>query len=63
MFDPKAFKDRATYEKPHRYATGVRYLFVNGVLAIDGGEYTGALAGKALRHKGKARASASPASP
>jgi N-acyl-D-aspartate/D-glutamate deacylase len=51
VFDPETFRDTATYEKPHQYATGVRYLFVNGQLAIDGGEYKNVLAGKALRHK------------
>jgi N-acyl-D-aspartate/D-glutamate deacylase len=52
VLDPRTFRDRATFDKPHQYATGVRYLFVNGKLAIDAGRYTGALAGKALRHKG-----------
>jgi N-acyl-D-amino-acid deacylase len=50
VFDPRTFCDTATYEKPHQYATGVRYLFVNGKLAIDRGEVTGELAGRALRH-------------
>jgi N-acyl-D-aspartate/D-glutamate deacylase len=49
-FDPKSFRDTATYDKPHQYATGVRYLFVNGKLAIDDGKYSGLLAGKVLRH-------------
>jgi N-acyl-D-amino-acid deacylase len=51
VFDPKAFRPTATYEQPHQYATGVKYLFVNGKAAIDGGEFKEALAGKALRHK------------
>jgi N-acyl-D-aspartate/D-glutamate deacylase len=50
VFDPKTFRDTATFDKPHSYATGVVYLFVNGVAAVDGGKVTGALAGKALRH-------------
>jgi N-acyl-D-amino-acid deacylase len=53
VFDPKTFRDRATFAKPHQYATGVRYLFVNGVPAVDKGKFTGALAGKALRHEDK----------
>ena len=51
VFDPKTFRDPATFDKPHQYATGVRYLFVNGKLAIDEGKHTGALAGIALRHR------------
>lgn len=50
VFDPKTYRDVATYDKPHQYATGVRYLFVNGTLAIEEGKYTKALAGKVLRH-------------
>ncbi len=53
VFDPKTFRDRATFDKPHQYATGVRYLFVNGQLAIDDGKFTDVLAGKALRHLSK----------
>ena len=49
VFDPKTFRDTATYDKPHQYASGVRYLFVNGVLTINEGKYTEALAGKTLR--------------
>jgi len=52
VFDPKTYRDTATFEKPHQYATGVKYLFVNGKAAIDNGEYKEAvLAGKPLRKK------------
>ncbi len=52
VFDPATFRDRATYDKPHQYAAGVRYLFVNGQLAVREGKQTGVLAGKVLRHQG-----------
>jgi N-acyl-D-amino-acid deacylase len=55
VFDPQTFRDVATYDKPHQYSTGVRYLFVNGQLAIDAGKSTGTLAGKVLRHESKAK--------
>ncbi len=51
VFDPKTFRDTATYDKPHQYATGVRYLYVNGQAAIDAGQPTQKLAGRALRHR------------
>jgi N-acyl-D-aspartate/D-glutamate deacylase len=51
VFDPKKFRDTATYDRPHQLAPGVCYLFVNGQLALDRGRYTGALAGRVLRHK------------
>lgn len=50
IFDPTSFRDTATYDKPHQYATGVRYLFVNGVMAIEEGKFTEKLSGRALRH-------------
>jgi N-acyl-D-aspartate/D-glutamate deacylase len=50
VFDPKTYRDVATFDKPHQYSTGVRYLFVNGVTVIDGGEFTKRLAGRVLRH-------------
>lgn len=50
VFDPKTVADRATYEQPTLLATGMRYVFVNGTPAIDGGTYTGALAGRVIRH-------------
>jgi N-acyl-D-aspartate/D-glutamate deacylase len=51
VFDPKTYRDQATFEKPHQYAAGVRYLFVNGKLTIDDGKYQDLLAGKVLRHE------------
>jgi N-acyl-D-amino-acid deacylase len=49
-FDPKTFADKATYADPTVLATGVRYLTVNGRLAVDGGALTETLAGRALKH-------------
>ncbi len=54
VFDPETFIDRATFDKPHQYATGVRFLLVNGKLAVDQGKYMDALAGRVLRHKSSA---------
>jgi N-acyl-D-aspartate/D-glutamate deacylase len=50
VFDPKTFNERATYQQPTVLSTGVRYLTVNGQLAIYNGSLTTALAGKALKH-------------
>lgn len=51
VFDPSAIQDRATYRDPHQLATGVSYVLVNGVLAMDGGKLTYARAGKVLRRE------------
>jgi N-acyl-D-aspartate/D-glutamate deacylase len=49
VFDPASVAERATYEQPAILAAGMKYVFVNGKLAVDNGKYTGALAGKAIR--------------
>ncbi len=49
VFDPGKVKDVATFVDPHRFASGIPYVMVNGVLVVDGGEHTGALPGRALR--------------
>jgi N-acyl-D-amino-acid deacylase len=51
VFEPKTYRDTATFDKPHQYATGVKWLFVNGQAAIADGADTKVLAGKVLRHK------------
>jgi N-acyl-D-amino-acid deacylase len=48
VFDLDAFRDVATYERPHQLSEGVQYLLVNGELAIDRGRFTGKMAGKVL---------------
>lgn len=50
VFDPKTINERGTYQSPRVLATGVRYLTVNGKLAIDNGTLTTTLAGRALKH-------------
>jgi len=49
VFNYYMIKDKATYENPHAYSTGVEYLLVNGKLVVRGGEHTGARPGKLLR--------------
>ena len=53
VFDPGTIADRATYEKPHQYAVGVKHVFVNGVQVLKDGEHTGAKPGRALWGPGK----------
>jgi N-acyl-D-amino-acid deacylase len=53
VFDPATIADKATYEKPHQYAVGVRDVFVNGVQVLKDGEHTGAKPGRAVWGPGK----------
>ena len=49
VFDPATFRDTATFDAPARYATGLSYVFVNGVPAIEKGRFRDKLAGRVLR--------------
>jgi N-acyl-D-aspartate/D-glutamate deacylase len=51
VFDPERIRDTATFTEPLSYAVGIDHLLVNGDLVISGGEMTGALPGKVLRHR------------
>ena len=54
VFDERTVADRATYEEPTLLAAGMRWVLVNGQLAVDDGKPTGALAGRPLRGPGVA---------
>lgn len=55
VFDPARVADRATYDRPHQYATGVEAVLVNGMPVLERGEHTGAKPGRALRGPGARR--------
>ncbi len=63
VFDPKSIADRATYEKPHQYAVGVKQVFVNGVQVLKDGEHTGARPGRDSGVRAKRSDSASQGRP
>ena len=52
IFDPAEVRDHATFDDPHRYATGVVHVFVNGEQVLRDGEHTGALPGQVVRGPG-----------
>jgi N-acyl-D-amino-acid deacylase len=52
VFNPDSIADRATYERPHQYATGVVHVLVNGVPVVRGGVHTGAKPGRVVRGPG-----------
>jgi len=52
VFDPATIRDHATYAEPHRYATGVHHVLVDGVPVIRDGEHTGATPGQVVRGPG-----------
>ncbi|MEZ5896869.1 MAG: D-aminoacylase [Parvularculaceae bacterium] len=52
VFDPATIQDHATFKEPHQLATGVRDVFVNGVMTLENEEHTGATAGRVVRGPG-----------
>ena len=48
IFNPDTVKDKATFEKPHQYPSGIDYVIVKGQLAISNGAWTGIKAGQVL---------------
>jgi N-acyl-D-amino-acid deacylase len=52
VFDPVTIIDKATFDKPHQYATGMTHVFVNGVQVLANGEHTGAKPGRVVRGQG-----------
>ncbi len=51
LFKPEEVKDHATFDEPSRLSSGMFLVMVNGKVVIKNGEFTGELAGKALRKK------------
>ncbi len=52
VFDPERISDKATFEEPHQYASGVRHVFVNGEQVLRNGRHTGATPGRVVRGPG-----------
>lgn len=48
VFDLDRIRDKATFFEPHQHSEGIEHVLVNGVVVVDGGKPTGALAGKVL---------------
>lgn len=50
VFDPRTVIHRSTFEDPHLLPEGIEYVFINGKMVLDRGEYhAGALAGRVLK--------------
>ncbi|HET9058135.1 MAG TPA: D-aminoacylase [Chitinophagaceae bacterium] len=51
VFDEALVKDLSTFEHPHQYSTGFKYVLVNGIIVLAEGKHTGTRSGIALRRK------------
>jgi N-acyl-D-aspartate/D-glutamate deacylase len=53
VFDPACFGETTTTYQPNRLARGMRYVLVNGRLALDDGRLTAERAGRVVRRGGR----------
>ena len=50
VFDPQTVIDKSTYDEPAKYAEGMKYVLVNGVLVVKNGQLqTDVHPGRAVR--------------
>ena len=52
LFDPKALKDKATFDNPLQFAEGIDQVWVNGSQALLNGEHTEAFSGQFVKGAG-----------
>ena len=48
IFDADTISDKATFEAPHQYAVGMKYVLVNGEIVVADGQHTGRRPGRIL---------------
>lgn len=48
VFDEEEVIDKATFQKPHAYSKGFKYVLVNGELVVENGNHLGTRSGQAL---------------
>ncbi len=49
IFDPETIIDHSTFDDPAQPPSGIRWVIVNGELAVEDGEVVGATSGQVLR--------------
>lgn len=48
IFDSDEIIDKATFEEPHQYAIGIKFVLVNGQVVVEQGRHTGRRPGKII---------------
>ena len=51
IFDAHEIIDIATFENPHQYPAGIHFVFVNGKITVENGEYYDVKAGMVLKRE------------
>jgi N-acyl-D-amino-acid deacylase len=52
IFDEKEVADISTFDKPHAYSKGFKYVLVNGEVVVEDGKHTGVRSGTILKGPG-----------
>jgi len=52
IFDAGSVKDQSTFEHPHAYSTGFKYVLVNGAITVDNFKHNGTRKGAILQGPG-----------
>ncbi|RYF90346.1 MAG: D-aminoacylase [Chitinophagaceae bacterium] len=52
VFSEAEVRDLSTFEKPHQFSTGFKYVLVNGKIVLEAGKHNGSRPGKSLRGMG-----------
>ena len=52
IFDAATVKDQSTFEHPHAYSTGFKYVLVNGAITVDNFKHIGTRKGVILHGPG-----------
>lgn len=52
IFNENEVADKATFEQPHQFSVGFKYVLVNGQLVINEGKHTGVKSGSTLKGPG-----------
>ena len=45
--------DKATFENPHQYSVGMKFVIVNGIIVVEEGKHNGNRPGKIIYGPGK----------
>jgi N-acyl-D-amino-acid deacylase len=51
VFDENTIIDASTYDRPHQYSRGMKYVIVNGEIVVSNEKHTGLRSGEVLRMK------------
>jgi N-acyl-D-amino-acid deacylase len=55
IIDEKTVSDKATFEQPHQFSTGIPFVIVNGKVVVEEGKHTGVRSGSTLKRENESK--------